>query len=479
MFQTFWSLGVWVNEHSLLILTSMIVLTVIATAVYVARRKNVRNETAINHGKTDKDLKHAKPGKGGGLIFGKDHRGREVYLPAGSEGHVLCIGGSGCGKTSSILIPSVEAFNRAGGTSFAIDISNDITHALQPILKERLIVFDPWSETNGVKWDVFASLDKCSNIDQRLERIEQLAQILMPMNADASSAARYYQDSGRAILIAVLLAFAQDLDFCSICRKIVETPWRDLFNEIDSRDKLASSMLNGFAGVSDANIAGCFQNLVDAVKPFARGVLSRKFGRGGVTPEDLMDRSITLCVPDDRLKISQDMLALVSSQVLEYFSARSNDDLHSILFALDEFASLGQIEIVDALRKYRKKHINILICTQSLSDLISNYGKDITDVMYNNFKYKAILQVSDHETQNRISLEVGEVKSISISTTEQQGGGAGSVTRSETTRRVIEPSVLATLPARESCLLVHPSGVMTLAKNYYFKNKHFFGGGAQ
>ena len=40
-----------------------------------------------------------------------------------------------------------------------------------------------------------------------------------------------------------------------------------------------------------------------------------------------------------------------------------------ILFCLDEFASFGKLQITEALRKLRKRHIRIMVLTQSLADL--------------------------------------------------------------------------------------------------------------
>ena len=57
-----------------------------------------------------------------------------------------------------------------------------------------------------------------------------------------------------------------------------------------------------------------------------------------------------------------------------------------ILFCLDEFASFGKLQITEALRKLRKRHIRIMVLTQSLADLDMIYGKDERKGMLGNFK---------------------------------------------------------------------------------------------
>lgn len=475
MLSELWNISVWLYEHSAWVLAGMLAVTAIAVACAWSIKRRERHHGKLEHGKLGSDLNTAMLGKGKGIVFGKIAKKRELYLPAGNEGHVLVVGGSGSGKTSSVLIPTIESFcSRGGGTAFVIDISDDISSVLADKLGDRALSFCPWSAADdGNKWNVFAAIDQATTNDARLELLEQLAYILMPQGDGSSSPSTYYQDGGRSILIATLQAFSRELDFVDVCKLITESSWRDLFNRIeDAQDHVASTMLNEFRGTDDRSIAGCYQNCVKAVKPFARGTLATKFGRDGLSPATLKVKSLFVCIPDAKLKISADLLRLISSQALEFFASRSNDDRHPILFALDEFASLGQIDIVEGLRKYRKKHINIMVCTQSLADLEELYGRDATAVLYNNFKYKAILQVSDHATQDRISVEIGEIKCYTTSTTRQDGGGS-SLTKTEATRRVIEPSLLATLPSREECLLVHPSGAIMLKKNYYFKQKRW------
>ena len=50
--------------------------------------------------------------------------GKKVYLPCDGEGHIAIFGGSGQGKTSALLIPSLRVWQ---GPFFCIDISGDIS----------------------------------------------------------------------------------------------------------------------------------------------------------------------------------------------------------------------------------------------------------------------------------------------------------------------------------------------------------------
>ena len=83
-----------------------------------------------------KDLIKARKSKAKGIIFGKE-KSAYVYSPTSQEGHVAVFGGSGLGKTSAILIPTLRSWS---GTSFTIDISGDIC---------KNVEIDGQSNTNG------------------------------------------------------------------------------------------------------------------------------------------------------------------------------------------------------------------------------------------------------------------------------------------------------------------------------------------
>lgn len=95
-----------------------------------------------------------------GLVFGRNPLGQIVYAHADSEGkHVCIIGGSGTGKTSSILIPSLLHFC---GNFFAIDISGDISGAIR---KRGSLIYAPCEPTT-IPYNVFALIDSLSGNPQ-------------------------------------------------------------------------------------------------------------------------------------------------------------------------------------------------------------------------------------------------------------------------------------------------------------------------
>ena len=126
-----------------------------------------------------------------------------------------------------------------------------------------------------------------------------------------------------------------------------------------------------------------------------------------------------------------------------------------ILFCLDEFASFGKLQMLDALRKLRKRHIRIMVLTQSLADLDLVYGKDERTAMLGNFKLKVILGCTDTDTQEYFSKLIGDKTSL-FSTDENKKD-----------RPIIKPAELAHL--EQDLYVLSDDGAVRLRKNYYFK----------
>lgn len=93
-----------------------------------------------------------------------------------------------------------------------------------------------------------------------------------------------------------------------------------------------------------------------------------------ISPATLETNSIYVYLPDEKLKIYGDLMRIITAQSMEYFSSRPPEHKQMILFCLDEFASFGKLQITEALRKLRKRHIRIMVLTQSLADLDIIYG---------------------------------------------------------------------------------------------------------
>ena len=402
-----------------------------------------------------------------GILFGKK-LGLIFHSKTDDEGHCIAFGGSGLGKTSAVLIPTLRSWR---GTGFIVDISGDIS---KNVNKDNKLIYEP-ENPKTIPYNVFYNVDCLKDKKDQNQALEKLAFLLMPdLDArEASANARFFNVEGRKILTATLIALYHiGMDFVEICEKIMSYSYKELFAEIDrTENEDAIKYINSFYGASEQNTAGCKQACDMAITLFATNhYVKNAVGRpkrGGLSfsSDKIEQYNVFFVVSDSKLDLYAPLVHLVTAQAMEFFSNRANDAQTSILFALDEFASFSRLEMLPALRKLRKKKVRIFCLTQSLADVDLVYGYDERKAMLNNFAFKVVLGADDTDTQEYFSKLIGHKKakrrSVSISAQGQ------TTTRADIKEYAIEPEALARLGNK--LILLYPGGYKKLKKNYYFK----------
>ena len=402
-----------------------------------------------------KNLVYRHPAQAKGILFGKKF-GLLGYSPEQDEGHILVLGPSGTGKTSALLIPTLRSWQ---GTALVVDISGDISANVNTPNK---IVFDLTSES-CIPYDVFASIHAVTDDTERQERLEQLAYLLLPDKANDSEAGIFFCKNGRKMITAALICYyGMGWGFIEICEHFLGNDWRSLLNDIAKQNNQTANMfISSFAGASEQNTAGCKQAADDALKLFAINDKIKNALRKvpsyekAISPATLEASSVYIYIPDEKLKIYGDLLRIITAQSMEYFSSRPPENKQTILFCLDEFASFGRLQITEALRKLRKRHIRIMVLTQSLADLDMIYGKDERKAMLGNFKFSVLLGCKDTETQEYFSKMIGEKHTLLPADTSQKP------------QPIIKPADLAHL--EQDLFVICDDGAIRLRKNFYFK----------
>lgn len=418
-----------------------------------------------------RDLQWGKREKVHGIIFGRMKK-KVLYSEVSQEQHTFVCAGTGKGKTSSLLIPTLRSWT---GSSLTVDISGDISKNC-PDMPNKL-VFEP-ENSKTVPYNVFSMIDKMNSPEEQNEALCQLAILLMPESPNMNDNARFFLMNGRKILIAALIAFYHSgMDFCEICRKVVSSSWQILFNEIDrSGNQEAILYINGFQGSNEANTSGCFQQTCEAVNLFATNHNVRSSVRRpdkeetALNPSCIENSNIFVIVQDEKLALYAPLMNIIVSQFMQYISSRFviKNESKTILLALDEYASLhiDSGMILEATRKYRKRLCRLMILTQNLADLVILYGQEVTRGLIGNFDYKVLLGgIGDLESLETFAKLIGYKETTKRSVSKSSSGT--SRTESEDREFIIEPSELDRLG--DKAVLISPEGHFILDKNFYYK----------
>ena len=122
----------------------------VGVLIYKLLKAKIKGECLRDSIHTGKLKKINSTLKGSGLKLGKDadgfifglYKNKKAYLDSDGEGHICIFGGSGKGKTTAELIPSLRAWI---GTFFVIDISGDISKNVESENKMIIAPDDPGS----------------------------------------------------------------------------------------------------------------------------------------------------------------------------------------------------------------------------------------------------------------------------------------------------------------------------------------------
>ncbi len=412
-----------------------------------------------------------------GIIFGLyllfDHPlPLTAFSPITDEGHILCVGGSGMGKTTALLIPTLISWAIGGGYFIVLDISGDINGNVNVTNK---LVYEP-GNYRSIPFNIFGEIDRLSNKNEQDKALAKLSLLLLPDKPKSTdSADDYYTRMGRKMLIAALIAYYhQGHDFCDICDQINASDWKTLLNFIDSTgDAKAISYINDFVNVDERLVANTKQTCSEAISIFVTddslrsNVRRPRSGEQSFEPCKVETNNCFILINDDELEYYKPLTMILFSQVLDYCKSRSMDSEKQILLCLDEAASFGAIDLLQPLRKFRKRKVRLFILTQSLADIDYTWGKEARLSMMTNFKYKVILECSEPDEQEYWARLIGKELTTRRSLT--SGGDADTLTESETQEYRIDPSSLANMG--DTLLLIYPGGYMKLYKNYYFRRR--------
>lgn len=434
-----------------------------------------KNGSFIDNDKINRSIKGSKlclSDKPIGFIFGYLRR-KKVYLPNTSEGHITVFGGSGKGKTTALLIPSLKAWD---SPFFSIDISGDISKNVH-IERNKKIVLEPENPNESAIYNVFYFIDKAHTEDEKRQKLEQLVNIIIEIPEKANDAQLYFAETARKIFLSGLLAFYDiGLDFTEICKTIFFNTVPDLADLIfETKNELAIGYISSLTSENEKNIAGAKSTLNGKIKLFADNlsmekILRREYkGEYSFNPSDLESKCVFLKVSDKKQEYYNPFIHIVVAQILEYISAREYNPKTDkrILLAIDEFASIGYLNVLSPFRKFRKNGANLCILTQSLADIDLVYSEKERQVILDNTQYIAILGAVDNKTREYFSNLIG--KEAVIKKSKSSGRGGESTSTSKQREFAIDPEEWKDLG--DKIIVIHPSGFVKLKKNFYFKNK--------
>jgi len=415
----------------------------------------------IDHGSADwaepKELLSTLGRQDVGLHIGFGHLWKK-------SGHLLSVAGSGKGKGTCLIIPSllVEPF----GSYVVTDPKGEnafITARYQKEAGQRVHILDPWGEqnkqgaTHGIPTSGFNPFAFIKNdMEELRDNCEQIATFLIPDKPDAKDP--YWNDRARSMVKILLMHIVTALpeeehNFWTLYKmlRFSDDHWLGLLYDLsknEAQDGLIAIAAQELIGIekSGNTMAGIKSTAQNATTIFESPQLRKSLSQDDFNPYSLTDGNCTvyIVIPERYLETHAVWLRLVIGLSLLACNSRPNKRVN---FLLDEFAILGKMkDIQKAYAFARGQNIVMWTFVQNLSALKLLYDEDGMNSFIGNSSVFQIFGVKDNFTTEYVSKMLGEATQTKASESFAQSKDSTSVTTSFTSyaRRLLTPDEVET-----------------------------------
>ena len=410
-----------------------------------------------------------------GIILGK-YKNSYVRIPLKDIYHYCILGGSGSGKTSTVLLDTLLtnfATGRSDFQTFCIDIKGEIHEKSVFAYDENVLVCNPTDRTS-CGWDAYYRLHDNPSDDLIIEAIEEIAQALI---ISTNPKDNFFVENARSMFTGLLLYYyKQEESFIDSVNKILESEIKSLIAEIIENSEpsdLHYKYLAKFAGKDAESVEDCMVEMTTSLSVFSKSDIKFMFRDNyqKASPYSFQEgNSIFLAIPEHMLESYKAIMRLCTVQTLKEMERRSEEETTPILLVIDEFVRLGKMTGIDnALATLRSKKVSIMLAFQSLAQCEVIYSKEETRVLMENCRVKVICEVSDPNSAKAVQDWCGKYKEKKETL---NGGKNRHKSYTYEDKPIVEPSDLITLVKQEEVILVVSGvGYLRPKKCYYFKDK--------
>ncbi|HEX7814773.1 type IV secretory system conjugative DNA transfer family protein, partial [Dyella sp.] len=243
--------------------------------------------------------------------------------------------------------------------------------------------------------------------------------------------------------------------------------------------RTAFATLLGQANETFASIMGTFK---EPLNPWLNPVVDAATSGNDFDLRDVRKKkmSIYVAIQPNKLAESRLILNLFFSQLINQNTRelpQANPELkHQCLLLMDEFTSIGKVEIIASAVSYMAGYnIRLLPIIQSMSQLDAVYGKDVSRTLITNHALQIVYAPREQQDANDYSDMLGYT-TVRKENVTRGSGRESSVSRSESEERralMLPQELKAMGPDKEVFLyegIPHP---VKCDKIRYYKDKHF------
>ena len=353
-----------------------------------------------------------------GVILGKVGD-RLIGRGSSEAGNLAVFGLPGTGKTLSQLVPTALRFS---GSTVVIDIKGDILHYTGG--SRNVKVFSPEHPEESCHFNPLGGVQDMDTAELRVF-LESLALAMLP---DPKEKEHYFTEGGRDFFCGIALY---------LLSRNINTPFRDIVsavlrgNAVDWALKISESdcldardYTDSYIGSNERNVAGCYNCICRALRPFSNGKIARLLdGEGDCLSIDMLDKGydIYLEIPQDKVKVYAPITTIIVDSLTSAFMRRPDvvkkADVRPVLFILDEFPQLNfDFDTLSiALSTLRSKKVSVFLAQQSVAQIEYRYGDAGFREIIDTCSYISVMSAQDPKSREFFQKLFGKRKILKTS----------------------------------------------------------------
>ncbi|MGH8465372.1 MAG: type IV secretion system DNA-binding domain-containing protein [Pseudomonas sp.] len=352
--------------------------------------------------------------------------------------HAIIVGSVGAGKTQILwqYLKQLVAMGPRGRKCLIYDVKGDYIAALP-----EAILVSPWDRRSYV-WDISRDLNTA-------QAASAFASSMIP-----SKEGDFWSNASQQILYGIVLQLIHDKQhqgkawgWDEFAGKLVMDPY-ELKDLLQQHYPAGARLMEDPSSTTALNIlqtvvahTPIIQQLADAW----RGERRRKISFRKWAQDDWAGRrQIILGAGPDVDMTSRYVAAIINTLVPNIISPSFPDDEEgrTLVFVLDEFTSLGKLNIGPLIDKGRSKGCTVILGFQAIDQVKEIYGQNFANGLMSMVSTHIICQSSLGETQNMLANLFGR-RRVAMTTHSRAPGAMGvSVSQHEEQRQVVAPSVI-------------------------------------
>lgn len=437
------------------------------------REKAIQGLAEFKYPKINQQMLTNKPE---GVVFGK-YRNKYVIKNSDEDGHTLIIGGSGSGKSSCLIIPTLLVSKGIG--SFCIDIKGELSYKASEYTDKDTVIFNPLDRF-GYGYDVFYALNENSTCQEVFEVCQNVVNSLIALSASEQNP--FWKTSARNLLLGLMINYYRKgvVNFIDIVDEILSRQIKEQVEDIINEGNISSNeykLLIQFKDLADDTLSGVVTEMINNINFFAVDNDIRYSLRDNpkmMNPRMIEEQKhIFVVVQEYKLTAYSQVLHLIINQTLSELEKRPEDS-ENVMLIVDELARIvseSKIErLLDAARTLRSRKVNLILVTQSVDSLMVSYSeKEIQDLV-SNCSYKVILDASNPETEKMIIGWCGKYRAKKKTwNVGDKVSGKGSISYEET--NIVTESDLMQLRNSGELILISPYGYNRIKKSPYYQDR--------